>query len=170
MNGVIGLSQNGSVFCNILDCHHEAQFNWFFQNTEKQPLVSIKGGNIIDFVGDGRYICKVICGEAEGIFDANLAMSFAGREVPPKRQEDVIINQKSTDEWDFTKLPKDKKLKEAIVAHTTNKEWKKLAIIHNNYQLSNKTICCNMSEVEEKFTEYVKNLPARKGKMVRGTK
>jgi hypothetical protein len=169
MDGVIGLSQSGKVYCNVINCYHEAKFSWFFQNTEKQPLVAIKGDNIIDFFGDGRYICRVNCGEVEGIFEANLAMSFSGKEYAPQNVQEIPINVVNNEDWDFSKLPKDKKTKAEIVAHVTEKRWKDLAKIHNHYQLSNKTICCNMAEVEKEFTAYV-NMSAPKSKVVRGTK
>lgn len=167
MNGSIVRGQGSQVSCNIFDCHSEASFEWFFQTDEKQPLITIKGGNIIDFMGVGRYICRVSCGEDKGVFEAHMTDGVI-REYTTITQVPAQPNKSMA--WDFSKLPKGKESKTTIVAHVTNKEWKKLAQIHNQYQLSPKTICCDMSEVQKEFTAYVESLPAGKGKVVRDSK
>ena len=83
-------------------------------------------------------------------------------------QEVHVKNTNSA--WDFNKLPKDKSLKAKIKEHFEKSEWKHLAIIHNRFELSDKTICCDMSDVQKNFATYVENLPAPKSKVVRGTK
>ena len=160
------------VTCDVLNCMNQASFKWFFQSESGTVLAPLHGDNIVSYVGIGKYICKVVCGEVSAVYSAMVMDGTIQENVyaPIMPQENVYAGAANPEEWDFSKLPKDKKTKADIVAHVTEKRWKDLAKIHNHYQLSNKTICCNMAEVEKEFTTYVQNMSAPKSKVVRGTK
>lgn len=162
---------NDVVSCDVLNCTHEAKFSWFFQSEDNTKLSPLHGENIVAYVGMGKYICKVVCGEVSAVYSAFVMDGTIQENVyAPIAETQYIESKVDVSVWDFSKLPNDKVSVAQIKEHVKNEDWRQLAIIHNNYQLSPKTICCDMSEVKKNFVAYVENLPARKGKVVEGNK
>ena len=151
----------GKVICNVLGCEAEASFKWFFQNTERQPLTEIKGDNSIPYMGDGRYFCNVTCGEGTVTVSAWAGSSVTATNRVEYQNSPSDNNTPSASierKWDFSKLGDNKELKDKIKELYSQKSWKELAKIHNQFGLSDTTVCCDMSYVEKGFSEYMELL------------
>ena len=158
------------VTCDVLNCMNQASFKWFFQSESGTMLAPLHGDNIVSYVGMGKYICNVVCGEVSAVYSAMVMDGTIQEHVYAQITTQEVHVKNTNSAWDFNKLPKDKSLKAKIKEHFERSEWKQLAIIHNRFELSDKTICCDMSDVQKNFATYVENLPAPKSKVVRGTK
>lgn len=152
----------GKISCNVLGCEGIASFTWAYTHSDRDPVNRLANtSNVIDWVGTGTYICTVQCvGEsttAVQLFTSPRNTSPQSPTVPGElMMPNFIQPKKMAAPWDFSKLPEEEV--ENVIALVEGKEWKKLAKIHNNNKLSENHYCCDMTEVEQNFTQYAKML------------
>jgi hypothetical protein len=152
----------GKISCNVLGCTSLASFTWHYQHTANHKLVQIAGNNnIIGWFGSGTYYCEVVCNagslKVSNTFNSATQTDTQPLEgkvtLPTKIQQQAAVRQNNS-EWDFTKIPATEM--ERIRQLVAGEKWKDLAIIHNNYNLSSNSYCCNMEGVKTNFKKYVK--------------
>lgn len=145
---------NGLVHCNVLDCKGAiASFNWVYVNTANKAQKIINSGNIIGFMGEGRYFCEVKCGDTIAQFVEIVNHFDITNNVV---QEQIAIPQAKEQfvpTWDFNKIPK-KRIPE-IRRLFKSEKLKDLALIHNEYQLSNAGYCCNLEPVRQNVDYFL---------------
>ncbi|MGL4640879.1 MAG: hypothetical protein ACRCVX_14240 [Shewanella sp.] len=69
--------------------------------------------------------------------------------LPPDEQK-ILIPM-----WDFSKLPKDRH--NEVIEIVENQQWGRLMDIHNEYGLSNQTLCCTHEPAKQWFTWAIEN-------------
>jgi hypothetical protein len=67
----------------------------------------------------------------------------------PEGEPKILIHM-----WDFEKIPKDRH--NEIIDLVNRRQWSRLMDIHNEFELSPQTLCCNSKSAEKWFTWAVK--------------
>lgn len=163
------------VVCDVIGCEGEAKFKWYYHHNSDMPLNRIgKSGNEISWFGYGIYYVEVICDnnttKANKIFtdgsSVNIKPLKSGTKVTAKsRGKDVYISSV----WDFSRLPED--AYQEVIDFVKQDNIKRLALIHNDYKLSDAFYCCgDLSVVRDKFKKFVDDLSGGESKVVENSK
>lgn len=161
MNGKIIIKDN-HISCNVVGCNSTAKFKWFFRRDQNRKLLQVGSvSNIINYMGIGDYICEVTCGDNKVNINANLNPGEIRHII---NYADTIqpSNPTPSYKWDYSKIPE--QWNEEIIKFVAQDNRKRLAMLHNDLQLSENYYCCGeLSEVIENFKEYVESLSGTKG-------
>ena len=122
-----------------------SSYRWLYQKDITEQTHNLGRRNYAPFVGFGIYTCII---NEEG--DIEILTKSYNQEIEDYKP----LPPHKPYLWNFDKLPRSEynNIKQLV----EKKEWKTLTIkYHNKYGVSKNNYCCEMSDVQKNFEQYV---------------
>ena len=137
---------DGVLNCNA-DGFDNPNFAWQFRASIKSKWSALNKKPSCNFIGSGEYICVVTQGEHKvtasmplGVIDEKFIKGWITPAEPKK--------------WDWSKLPKEQH--QVVRKLAWSSKWKEIALIHNEYNLTDSILCCGRGNIKFQVDTAIK--------------